>query len=146
MLHPPMLDGGTIIKNFQHQWKALKERKKEGLASTPKESKTLAIIKWSKVFAHLLNIAIGARNVILSCVGRVDDSPSGTLPPLAPNSPHSEKYVLAEVELLVSVPRDHPLFKDDNAKVSWYLEEAARSTQREASIKTYGNKNNGRYD
>ena len=36
---------GTIVNNFQHQWKAPKKRNKEGVAETPKTSKTLTIIK-----------------------------------------------------------------------------------------------------
>ena len=41
---------------------------------------------------------------------------------------------------------DHALFKDNNAKVHYYLEEAAQSTQHGSLIKSYQIKKNGRDD
>ena len=41
---------GAVVKNFQHQWKAIKEKRKEGSVETPKISKNLAIIKCSEFF------------------------------------------------------------------------------------------------
>ena len=39
---------------------------------------------------------------------------------------------------------DHPLYKGDNAKVYYYLEEATRSTSYAASIKPYQRGKDGR--
>ena len=52
---------------------------------------------------------------------RDEDVPSGTLPPLAQNSPHSEEYGSVEDELVERVLHHQPLFKDDNAKLCYYL-------------------------
>ena len=75
---------------------------------------------------------------------RDDDEPSGTLPPLTPNSHYSEEHSSVEDELVAHVSCDNPLLKDNNAKVCYYLEEATRSTQHEASIKLYQKKKNRR--
>ena len=116
-------------------WKALKERKKEGVAETPNTSKTLAIIKWSEAFADFLRSAIGARTSLLSRATRDDDIPGGTLLLLALNPPYSEEHGLVEAEPTARTSCDHPLLKDDNAKVHYCLDEDARSAQFVALIK-----------
>ena len=67
-----------------------------------------------------------------------------TLLSLASNLPHSEEYGSVEDERVARVPCVYSLFKDDNAKVHYYLEGSKRSTQHVASIKPYQRKKNGR--
>ena len=73
-----------------------------------------------------------------------DDVLSGVLPPLDPNTPHSEEYGSFEDKLVACVSHDYILFKDDNTKVHYYLEEAARITQCKYSIKSCQREKNGR--
>ena len=79
---------GTVIRNFQNQWKALNEIKEEGVASTPKMSKTLEIIKQSEDFDKSLSRIVSTRNIPLSRVIRDSVEPIRSLPPLSPNSPN----------------------------------------------------------
>ena len=66
----------------------------------------------------------------------IDDAvPSVMLPPLAPNSPHSEACGSEEDENFARALHDHPMFREDSTKVCYYLEESVRSAQHAASIK-----------
>ena len=53
------LQWNTMMKNFDVQWTALKEKKGEGSPETPKISKALPVIKWMEAFQDLLNRKIG---------------------------------------------------------------------------------------
>ena len=82
--------------------------------------------------------------VPLAYVARDDVVPGTPLPALAADSPHSEVYGSIEAEMVARVSHADPLYRDDNAKVYYYLEEATRSTSYAASIKTYQREKNGR--
>ena len=53
------LQWNTIMKNFNIQWTALKEKKGEDSPDTPKISKALPVIKWTEAFQDFLNRKIG---------------------------------------------------------------------------------------
>ena len=82
------------------------------------------------------------RNVPLSCLIIDDTAPSRELPPLDPNTPHSEEHHLVENDRVVRVSHDHSLLKENDAKLCHSLEEATRSTQCAALIKSCQRKNN----
>ena len=126
----------TVIKNFYHQWKALKEGKKEGVTVEPNAIKKITIIGWYKAFDDFLIRVIGTRTVLLSCAIRDDDEVSGVLPPLSPNSFGPEEFGSAEHNLVARMSCDHPSFKDNNDKLHHYLEEATRSAQHVDSNKS----------
>lgn len=132
-----------VMRNFDIQWKALKEKKKEGEPTTPKISKGLNIMKWSEAFSDYLYRCIGSRNIPLAYVTRQEATPSATLPTLAPNMPHSEEAGSIEQELINRASHSHSLFRDDNAAVYYRLEEATRSTQYAASIKPFQRRKDG---
>eukprot|EP00957_Ditylum_brightwellii_P091416 6960411-Ditylum_brightwellii.AAC.1 len=45
---PGNIQWDTVVKNFEIQWKALKDKKDESKPDTPKITKGLNIIKWSE--------------------------------------------------------------------------------------------------
>ena len=49
--------------------------------------------------------------------------------PLAPNKPHSEEHGSVEAELVARASPVHELYRDDNAEVYYYLEEATQTMQ-----------------
>ena len=55
------LQWNTVMKNFDVQWTALKEKKGEDSPETPKISKALPVIKWTEAFQDFLNRKIGNR-------------------------------------------------------------------------------------
>jgi hypothetical protein len=65
-------------------------------------------------------------------------------PALAQNQPHSNEHESVTGELVARASHEHALFRDDNASVYHYLEEATRSTPYAASIKPFQRRKDGR--
>jgi hypothetical protein len=64
--------------------------------------------------------------------------------PLAQNQPHSNEHESVTGDLEVRASHEQALFRDDNAFVYHYLEEATRSTPYAASIKPFQRRKDGR--
>ena len=62
------LQWNTVMKNFDVQWTALKEKKGDDSPETPKISKALPVIKWTEAFKDFLNRKIGNRNITLAYI------------------------------------------------------------------------------
>ena len=65
----------TVIKNFEIQWKALKDKKDGDEPDTPEIAKGLNIMKWSKSFRDILHRCIGVRMIPLAYVIRELEAP-----------------------------------------------------------------------
>ena len=85
----------TIMKNFEIQWKVLKERKVDDSPDVPKISMALPVIKWTEAFQDFLNRKIGNHNIPLAYIIR--DEPN---PPAAAGQPHSIEHGSIESELI----------------------------------------------
>ena len=133
-----------VMKNFEIQWKALKARKDEEVPDVPKISKALPVIKWTEAFQDFLNRVIGVRMIPLDYCIREDDQVPAMAPPLAPDQPHSIVHGSVEAELTARATHTHALYRDDNATLFHYLEEATRSTPYAASIKPFQRRKDGR--
>ena len=90
----------TIMKNFNIQWTALKEKKGDDSPETPKISKVLLVIKWTEAFQDFLNRKIGNHNIPLAYIIRDKPNPPAAAPPLAPGQQHSIKHGSMEAELM----------------------------------------------
>ena len=90
----------NVMKNFEIQWKALKERKEADDPDIPKTSKSLPIMKWTEAFQDYLHRTIGVRTIPLAYITReAVDVPA--MPPLQEaNKPHSTEHGSIEVELI----------------------------------------------
>jgi hypothetical protein len=133
-----------VIKNFSEQWRALTNRRQADAPEVPKISKTLSVIKWTEAFADFLYRSIGVRTIPLAYVTRREPLVPAAAPPLAANRPHSAEHGSVDGELVARASHDHPLYRDDNSQVYYYLEEATRTTSYAASIKPYQRAKNGR--
>ena len=63
--------------------------------------------------------------------------------PLMPGQPFSQDFESLEDELVTCASHVHPLFKEDNLQVYFYLEEATRTTSYAASIKPFQHRKDG---
>ena len=61
-----MMHYTNTLRNFEQQWKALEERKKEDAPSVPKITRNLKVTKWSESFCDFLSKVIGKRYAPLS--------------------------------------------------------------------------------
>ena len=134
----------NVMKNFEIQWKALKERKEADDPDVPKISKSLPIMKWTEAFQDYLHRTIGMRTIPLAYITRVTVDVPAITPPQEVNKPHSTEYGSIEVELIARASHDHELYKEDNGSVYYHLEEATRGTIYSASIKPIQQGKNGR--
>ena len=133
-----------VMSNFETQWKALKAKKDGDTPEVPKINRSLPVIKWTEAFQDFLHRVIGVRIIPLYYVIRPVVVVPQAAPALAPNQPHSTEHGSVEDELVARASHDHALFRDDNASVYHYLEEATRSTAYAASIKPFQRTKNGR--
>ena len=133
-----------VGKNFKHQWNALKGLKDKDAPDIPKITRSLTIMKWTEAFSDFLSRVVGTRTIPLSYVIRSNDTVPANTPPLATNQPHSTEHGSVEAELVARASHTHANFRDDNAQVYYYIEEATRGTSYSASIKPYQRTKNGR--
>ena len=133
-----------VVKNFDIQWKALVDCKKSDEPDIPKISRTLPLLKWTEAFSDYLHQVIGSRMIPLAYVIREHANPPGAAPPRANSQPHSEEHGSVELDMIMRASHDHALYREDNAKVYFKLEEATRLTMYAASIKPYQRSKNGR--
>ena len=133
----------TVIKNFEIQWKALKDKKDGDEPDTPKIAKGLNIMKWSESFRDILHRCIGVRMIPLAYVIRELEAPPA-ITALMAGQPHSAEAGSIEQELITRASHNHALFRDDRATVYYKLEEATRGTSYAASIKPFQRTKDGR--
>ena len=133
-----------VVMDFTEQWNALKERKKDDVPDVPKISKALPVIKWIEAFDDFLTQTFGTRTIPLSYVTREVIAPLPEDRPLELGKPHSVEYESVEGDLIALASHLHPKYRDDNAKLYYYLEEATRSTSYAASMKPLQASKNGR--
>ena len=114
-----------VGKNFEIQWKALQDKKKEDESpDVPKITKALPIMKWTEAFYDYLSRVIGKRTIPLAYVTREKSEVPAAIPTLAQDQPHSTEHGSVEEELIARAKHDHPLYRDDNAEVYYAIDEA----------------------
>ena len=143
-LTPANMMWNPVIKEFTEHWQSLYDRQKEDVPDVPKIDKKLNVMRWSEAFADFLQRVVGVRMIPLSYVTRAQVEVAQPPPPLAPAKPYAEEYESVEGELVARASHDHAKFKDDNAAVYYYLEEAMRGTAYAGSIKPFQRRKNGR--
>ena len=60
------LQWNTVMRNFEIQWKALKDRKDDDEPDVPTISKALPVIKWTEAFKDYLSRVIGVCTIPLA--------------------------------------------------------------------------------
>ena len=138
------LQWNTVMKNFEIQWKALKERKGDESPDVPKISKVLLVIKWTEAFQDFRNRKIGNCNIPLVYIICDEPNPPAAALPLAVGQPHSIEHGSIESELIARASHTHVLFHDNNSDLYYLLEEATWGTPYAASIKPFQQAKDGR--
>ena len=143
-LTPANMHYTNVLSKFELQWRSILEKKKATPPTVPKISRTLRVTKWSESFINFLNRVIGARYAPLSYVIRKVMERVDPPPALARQQPYSEVYGSVEGELIARLSHTSPIYRDDNAKVFDYLEEATRGTIVAASLMPFRTRKDGR--
>ena len=101
----------STLANFDVQWQALKDLKKQDNPDVPKLTKNGSIIKWIDSFKLHLNAIVGVRNCPLLYVVREQaDLTNVTLGNFMAGQPHSEENGSLEAELVQLTSHNHLLF------------------------------------
>ena len=111
-------------------------------------------MKWTEVFSDVTRRVIGTRTIPLSYVIReIVDVPSaapalsrlsGSTATSLRQEPFSDDFGSVEEELIGRATHSHPLYRDDNATIYFFLEEATRSTMYASSIQPHSRRKDGR--
>ena len=115
----------STMANFDVQWQALKDLKKQDDPDVPKLTKSGSIIKWIESFKLHLNEIVGVRNCPLVYVVREQaDLTNVTRGNLMAGQRHSEENGSLEAELVQLTSHDHPLFRNNNGDLYNRMERA----------------------
>ena len=102
-----------MTKNFEAQWKALKEQKKINDPDVPKIIKALPVIKWTQAIGEYLDSIIVHHTIPLSYVFREKVTVLVHAPSLVPGQPHSEDHGSVDTELVARASHTHALYPDE---------------------------------
>lgn len=138
-----MMHYGDCLIHFELQWNALLKREEDDQPDVPKITRNLRVTKWSESFIDFLHRVNGIRHAPLAYVVRPNEA-VGPAPALIHQRPYSADHGSIEGELIARLSHTSPLFRDDNAKVYGFLEEATRGTTYSSSLKSYTRTKNGR--
>ena len=104
----PNMHWSQVGKNFEIQWKALKDRKEVDPPKVMKITKTLPIMKWTEAYQDYRHRVISVRVIPLVFITHTDSGVPMPAPPLAPNQPHSKAHGSIENELVGGLPMNIP--------------------------------------
>ena len=110
-----------MIKNFEAQWKALKELKKVDEPDVPKITKSLPLIKWIQALGDYLDRIIWHRIIPLYYVVCEEVNFPVHAPPLVLVQPRSEDHGSVEADLVARASHTHTLYSYDNSIVYFKL-------------------------
>jgi len=150
----------NVLVNFKLEYVAYEAMRKEDVPDTPKISDKdgdRKIIRWSPIFLDCMQHHYGAKGPLLYVIRDDAAVKSKHEDPLtshitanpAQNTPgiqgtyYGESGSLVE-ELIARLPHSGPIFKNDNATVYQKVEETARGTSCESTIKVFARGKDGR--
>ena len=134
----------NVLKGFNEQWQSLVRKGSDADPDTPCITRSLPIMKWTESFTDFLSQVIGHREIPLSYLIRDTDIVPVAAPVLLNHRSYSAEHASVEGELIARASHEHEKYKDDNARLYGYIEEATRTTQYAASIRTFSRKKDGR--
>ena len=118
------------LTNFNIQWNALKDLKKQDDPDVTKLTNNGSIIKCIESFTLHLNAIVGVQNCSLVYVVREQhDLSRVTCGTILSDQLHSKEHGLAEVDMIRLTSYDHPLFRNDNGDVYDRMEQALSGSQ-----------------
>ena len=133
-----------VIGNFQEKWKALAARRIVEETEVPNITKSLPVIRWTEAFDDYLHQTIGAGTIPFAFVSREVVDISAPAPEFATGRPHSEIHGSVEAELILQASHTHLLYRNDNSKIYYKLDEATRGTSYAIPIKPFQRRKDGR--
>ena len=104
---PANMQWTHMMKNFEIQWKALKDWNDGKTPEVPKIMKQLLIIKWTESFKDFLSQVIGVCMIPLAYIIQYDVQVPVAAPAMENNQPHSLEHGSIELELITHASHMH---------------------------------------
>ena len=136
----------NVLKNFKLEWEAFQAVKKEDDPKVPKindRDGDRKVIRWVPTFLNMLENTHGARGPLQYVLREDPNVPPEASDPLEPDAYYGASGSLID-ELIARLPHTGPIYKSDNAAVYMKIEEAARGTSCESTIKAFSRRKDGR--
>jgi hypothetical protein len=136
----------NVLKEFKLEWEAFEAVKKEDDPKVPKindRDGDRKVIRWVPIFLNMLENTHGARGPLQYVLREDPTVPTEANDPLGQDAYFGASGSLID-ELIARLPHTGPIFKADNATVFMKIEEAARGTSCESTIKAFSRRKDGR--
>ena len=148
----------NVLSHFKIEWEAYEALQKEDDPSIPKindRDNDRKIIRWAPIFLDCMDSTFGAKGPLRyvlrddAAVPPEAEDPLEPFVPAANNNPSvpgayfGVSGSLME-ELVARLPHTGPIYRNDNATVYQKIEEAARGTSCESTIKAFSRRKDGR--
>ena len=145
VMNPQNMAYSSVLATFKIEYEAYLSIKDEDDAKAPKindKDNDRNIIRWAPIFKDCLSSSFGSRGPLI-CVLREDPEVTDeVIDPLLPSCYCGvSEIVIAELESHLS--HSGPIFKNDDATVYMKIEEAARGTSVESTIKPVSRRKDG---
>jgi len=141
---PVNMNFTRVLRGFHIEAEAIKKLAKQTKPDVSVLNKNTPPTRWLESFRDCLYRTYGVRGASLSYVIREDPLvPAEVDDPLVAGSAFGSSGSVLE-ELIKRLAHNRPFYKSDDAAVSSLLEEAARGTRFEATIKTFTKRKQGR--
>ena len=136
----------NVLSLFKVEYEAYASLKDEDEPKVPKindSDSDRKIIRWAPIFEDYLSRCFGSKGPLRYVIRENEAVPSEIDDPLDANSYFGQSGSLIE-ELIARLPHTGPIYRNDNATVYLKIEEAARGTKVESTIKSFARKKDGR--
>ena len=136
----------SVLATFKIEHEAYLSVKDEDDAKVPKindKGNDRKIIRWTPIFKDCLSSSFGSRGPLIYVLREDPEVPDEVINPLIPSYCYGVSgSLIAELESRLS--HSGPIFKNDDATVYMKIEEAARGTSVESTIKSFSRRKDGR--
>jgi hypothetical protein len=136
----------NVLLTFKTEWEAYQELRDADEPKIPKINDRDAerkVIKWVPIFLDCMSRTFGAKGPLRYVLRENPDVPNDAADPLDPNAHYGTHGSLLD-ELINRLPHDGPIFRNDNKTVYMKIDEAARGTSVESTVKAFSRRNDGR--
>lgn len=150
----------NVLANFKVEWTAYEALRKEDDPTVPKindRDSDRKIIRWAPIFLDCMDATFGAKGPLRYVLRDNATVPPEAADPLAQHVPANPATGEPAVpgayfgasgslmeELVARLPHTGPIYRNDNATVYQKIEEAARGTSCESTIKAFSRRKDGR--
>ena len=143
---PATMHYNNVLSIFKVEWEAYSELRDADTPKVPKindRDTERKVIKWVPIFLDCMSRTYGAKGPLRYVLRENSEIPSELEDPLEVNAHYGASGSLMD-ELVSRLPHTGPIYRNDNKSVFLKIDEAARGTSVESTVKAFSRRNDGR--